>query len=132
MTGLQLGDRRELAGATHLDVYVEKHGLRLFGGEFVRDRPARRARDEAQTVLQIEPVDLVDDAVDIVAEVGALLLDMAVEGEKLFRRPAVAHQRIDAEAPFLERLPASPIAFRRALRSSRPRHRRRSEAAATR
>ena len=45
---------------------------RLLGRELVRDRPARRARDEAEPLLQVEPVDLVDDAVDVVAERRAL------------------------------------------------------------
>ena len=41
---------------------------RLLGGELVRGRPARAARDEAEPLLQREIVDLVDDAVDVVAE----------------------------------------------------------------
>ena len=66
--GLQFRDRRELAGAADLDVDVEQHGFGLLGREFVRDGPARAARHEAQPLLQIEAVDLVDDAVDVVAE----------------------------------------------------------------
>ena len=48
-------------------------GDRDLGRELVRDGPARRARDEAEPLLQREVVDLVDDAVDVVAERGALL-----------------------------------------------------------
>ena len=65
---LELADRRERAGAADLDLDVAQHGGRALGGEFVRDRPARRARDEAEPLLPVEAVDLVDDAVDVVVE----------------------------------------------------------------
>ncbi len=97
--GLELGDGRELAGPPDLDVDVEQHRLGLLGGEFVRDGPARAARDETQPVLEIEAVDLVDDAVDVVAEVGTLGFDVAVEFQDLVRRAAAADQRADLEAP---------------------------------
>ena len=72
---LQLGDRRQRAGAADLNLDTLEHGRRALGRELVRDRPAGTARDEAQPLLQREVVDLVDDAVDVVAEVGALGLD---------------------------------------------------------
>ncbi len=87
---LELADRRERAGAADLDLDVAQHGGRLLGGEFMRDRPARRARHEAEPLLPVEPVDLVDDAVDVVVELGALLLDLLMEGEQLFDALAVA------------------------------------------
>ena len=65
---IELGDGRERAGASDLDVDVAQDGGRLLGGEFVGDGEARRARDEAEPLLEIEPVELVDDAVDIVVE----------------------------------------------------------------
>ena len=37
-------------------------------GKLVRNRPARRTRDEPEFPLQVQRVDLVDDAVDLVAE----------------------------------------------------------------
>ena len=70
---LELGDRRQRAGAADLDLDGLDDGGRLLGGELVRDRPARTARDEAEALLPVEPVDLVDDAVDVVVERGALL-----------------------------------------------------------
>ncbi len=70
---LELGDRRQRAGAPDLDLDVAQHGGRLLGREFVRDRPARAARDEAEALLPVEAVELVDDAVDVVVELGALL-----------------------------------------------------------
>ena len=78
------GDRGEpphggqLARAADLDVDGFQSGLRAFGGKFMRDRPARRLRDEAQSLLPVEPVDLIDDAVDIVRHLGALGLDHPV------------------------------------------------------
>ena len=85
---LQLADRRERAGAADLDLDVFQHGGGALGRELVRDRPARATRDEAEPLLPVEPVDLVDDAVDIVVELGAALLDMAVEGEQFLDRMA--------------------------------------------
>src|SRR6516164_9352214 len=74
---LELADGRKRAGASHLDLDVAQHGHRALGRAFVGDRPARRARDEAEPLLPIDAIDLVDDAVDIVVELGALLLDPA-------------------------------------------------------
>src|SRR5262249_21267441 len=68
---LELGDRRQRSGAADLDLDVPQDRGRLLGGEFVGDGVARRARDEAQALLQIEPVELIDDAVDVVVEAGA-------------------------------------------------------------
>ena len=82
---LELGDRRERAGAADLDLDVAHHRHRPLGREFVRDRPARRATNEAEPVLPVEPVELVDHAVDVVVELGALALDLAVVGEHLLQ-----------------------------------------------
>ena len=42
---LELGDRRQRAGAADLDLDVLEHGGRVLGGKFMRDRPARRLRE---------------------------------------------------------------------------------------
>src|SRR6185312_10062759 len=76
---LELADRRERAGAPDLDLDVLQHGHGALGRKFVRDRPARRARYETQTLLPVEAVDLVDHPVDVVVETGALFLDLAME-----------------------------------------------------
>ena len=99
---LELGDRRERAGAADLDLDVLDDGGRLLGREFMRDRPARRARHEAEPLLPIEAVDLVDDAVDIVVEAGALRLDVAVELQQRVDRAAHLGQRIGLKAATLE------------------------------
>ena len=80
---LELGHRRQRAGASDLDLDVAQDRGRLLGGKFVGDGIARRARDEAEALLKIEPVELIDDAVDVVVEAGAPALDVAVGVEHL-------------------------------------------------
>ncbi len=72
---LELGHRRQRARAAHLDLDIAQDRCRLLGRKLVRDGPSRRARHEAEPLLQIEPVHLVDDTVDIVAERRAPLAD---------------------------------------------------------
>ena len=84
----QFGDRRQRAGAADLDLDRFDDRRRALGGKFVRHRPARAARDEAEPLLQREIVDLVDDAVDVVAERRPLRFDRAVMAEHLGRRMA--------------------------------------------
>ncbi len=102
--GPELGDRRQRAGAPDLDLDRLQHRRRPLGRELVRHRPAGRARDEAEPLLQREIVDLVDDAVDVVAEARALGFDRAVMGEHLRRRLAERRQRIGRQAEALHRM----------------------------
>ncbi len=78
--------RRQRAGAADLDVDVFNGRERLLGRELVRCRPARAARAEAEALLQVETVDLVDDAVDIVVQIGTLKADLAVMAENVLDR----------------------------------------------
>ena len=94
---LELGHRRERAGAPNLDIDVFDHGRCLLGGEFVRDRPARIARHEAEPLLPVEAVNLVDDTVDVVIERPALRFDLVMEHEHGVDRVADLHQGIDLE-----------------------------------
>ena len=95
---LQPPDRRQLAGAADLDVDRLERRLGFLGGELVREAPARRARDLAEPLLPVEPVDLVDDAVDVERQVGARLLDRAVMGEHFFDVVAAHEQVADRNA----------------------------------
>src|SRR5207248_6686632 len=99
---LELADRRKRAGAPDLDLDVAEHGHGALGREFMRDRPARRARHEAEPFLPVDPIHLVDDAVNVVVEFGALFLDLAVEGDQLLDRMTKLGQRIGLEAAALE------------------------------
>ena len=117
---LELGDRRQRAGAADLDLDVAEDGGRLLGGEFVGDGPARRARDEAEALLQIEAVDLVDDAVDVVAEPGALALDVAVGVEHLLHGGGELRQRVERKAPICQRPIDAPLGVGRELRRLAP------------
>src|SRR5438874_7124736 len=57
--------------------------LRLLGGEFMRQGPARRAAAHAEPVLQVEIVDLVDDPVDVVGQLAAARFEIVVIGDEL-------------------------------------------------
>jgi hypothetical protein len=76
---LKLADRRERPGAPDLDLDIAQHGHGALGRKLVRDRPARRARHEAEPLLPVEPIDFVDDAVDVVVEAAALQLDLVMK-----------------------------------------------------
>src|ERR1700738_4945519 len=77
---LELADRGERAVRPDLDRDTPKHGNGALGREFMRDPPARRTRHETEPFLPVDAVHLVDDAVDVVIELAALLLYSAVEG----------------------------------------------------
>jgi hypothetical protein len=101
---LQPRDRSQLAGAPDLDVDGVQRRLRALGRELVRDRPARRAPDRAQARLPVEPVDLVDDAVDVEGKVRAPGLDRAILSDGLVYIAAEPEPRRDRETPAPERL----------------------------
>ena len=61
-------DRRGGAGATDLDLDRLDRGGLLLRRKLVRDRPARRARDETHLALAGVVVQLVDHAVDVVRQ----------------------------------------------------------------
>ena len=95
---LQPRNRGQLTGAADLNVDALKRRLRLFRREFVREAPARRAGDEAQPLLPVEPIDLIDDAVDVVGKVGALRFDPTVVSERRFDLLALDQQVADRQA----------------------------------
>src|SRR6202022_138553 len=99
---LQLADRREGAGAPDLDLDIPEHGHGALGRKLVRDRPARRARHEAEALLPVETVDLVDDAADVVVAPAPLLRDLAMKSDQLLDRVAQLGQRVGLEAAPLE------------------------------
>ena len=64
----QTSDRRQSAGSPDLEFNGFDQGEFFLRRKLVRDGPARRTRHETQLALQCETVDLVHDAVDVVAE----------------------------------------------------------------
>ena len=98
----ELANRSERARAADLYLDIPKHGHSALGGKLVRDRPARGARHEAEALLPIDTVELVDNAIDVVIEFGTLLLDLAMERDQLLDRVAELHQRIGLEPAALE------------------------------
>ena len=129
---IELGDRRERAGAADLDVDVAQDRGRLLGGEFMGDGEARRARHEAEPLLEVEPVELIDDAVDIVVEARPAALDIAIGFKHFLDRVGQPDERVQAGSPRPARSDRRPIGSRPAGRPPRPSHRRRSAAAAWR
>ena len=107
----QLGHRRQHPGAAHLNGDGVENGLGFFGGELVSDGPARRARHEAQTVLPIQSIDLVDHAVDIVIQARAGGTNVLKVGHDIGHRRAYLGQRIDDEAPGFETIEKRSVRF---------------------
>jgi hypothetical protein len=99
---LELADRRKRAGAADLDLDIPQHGHGALGRELMRDGPARRARDEAEPFLPVDPVDLVHDAVDVIVEMRAPGFDLAMKTKQFFHRVAKPGERIGREAAPLE------------------------------
>ena len=81
----QLGHRREFSGASDLHIDAEHLGHLFLGRIFVRHCPARFAGDEAELALQIEPIDLVDHAIDVEREAVARLRDRSVVIDQALR-----------------------------------------------
>ena len=99
---LEFGDRRQCAGAADLDFDVAQHRGGLLGSELVRDRPARAARHKTEPLLPVEPVELIDDAVDVVVELGTPLTDAAVKRQHLIHRADNLGKRVDLETDLAE------------------------------
>ena len=73
-TGSSIANGIRLPGAADVDLDVEQLRDRGRGRELEGDRPARLAADDAELALQVEVVDLDDDAVDLEVEPLAALL----------------------------------------------------------
>ena len=84
-------------------------------------RPQRGARaDEAEPLLPVQPVNLVDDAVDVERQVGARLLDRAIMAEHLLDRIAAHEQLGDRQAEAFDPLHRFELRLRERLAKSRP------------
>ena len=95
---VELGDRREHAGAAHLDANFAQDGLLFLGRELKGDGPARCAGSKAQVELLLKAVHLYDHAVDVVVQVTAMFERLGTELVDLGRRGATSHVGVDAKA----------------------------------
>ena len=98
--GFQARHRGQLAGPANLNIDSFDQGLGLLGGKLVGNRPARRARGRAQTILPVQAVDLVDDSIDVIGPGAAPRLGDAVVGHHL-RRIHTDLMFLDLKAPGL-------------------------------
>ena len=62
--------RRQRPGAADLNVDAQQSGDGLLSREFPGNRPARRAADKTQPGLPIQPVELIDHAINLIGEAG--------------------------------------------------------------
>ena len=86
----------------------------------MRKTPARRPRDETEPFLQVQPVDLVDHAVDVERQVGAGLLDRAIVREHRGEIVAADEQFTDRNAEALDPLHRLELAVGQRLRNLAP------------
>src|SRR2546422_692327 len=107
--GLELRDGREDAGLADADLDRLDHRGRLTRGELERDRPARVVGGGAEAPLVLERVDLDDDAVGVVAEVVAKVLEPLAVGDHGVERLAALDLRLRLEAGRAERRERLPV-----------------------
>ena len=106
---LKHGHRCQGSGASHLDDDIVQHRFHLFGGEFMGDGPARGAAHEAEPLLVVEAVDLINHAVDVIGQGGALLFDIGVKSQDVFRAGAQPGERIGLKTPLAQAFEKSPV-----------------------
>ena len=106
---LEHGERREDAGAAHVDLDGAQPRRGRGGGELVGDRPARVVGHRAERLLQLERVDLDDHAVDVEVEVGAARLPLRAARRDLFDGRVTLHVRMHAEALRAQPLQGFPV-----------------------
>src|SRR5262245_8955545 len=118
---LQLAYRGKSAGAANLDFDTLEHGRGALSRKLVGDCPARSARDEAKSLLPVDTINFVDDAIDIVVELRSLFFDLAMEGDQLVGRAAEFRQRIGLEPAGFEPLDHAGLSLRRHFAHFAPR-----------
>ena len=117
---LQLRDRSHGARPADLDRDRLQPRLRLLRRELVSDGPARSAADESKPLLPVQPVDLVDDAVDVEGQRRAPLLHLIVVAQQRLGPVAQFRRLIGPEAPLLQPLPDLPLGRTQRLRHLAP------------
>ena len=74
----------------------------------MRNRPARGTADEAKPLLKIQPVGFINDTVNVIAERGALFVELGVMREDFRNSVATPGQRINLKAEFFKALQRIP------------------------
>ncbi len=96
--GGEHGDGGELAGASDLNPDVFDLCDAGAGGEFVGDGPAGSLAGVSEAALDVGGIDLDDDAVDFVTEIGTFFFGAVYEGHHLVDVVDGFAVRVDAEA----------------------------------
>ena len=81
----QTRHRRQCAGPSDLDLDVDQFGELFLGRILVRDRPAGLARHETEFALQVDAIDLVHHAVDVVRQVVSQRFDPCMKSDQTVR-----------------------------------------------
>uniref|UniRef100_A0A0N4ZWK6 Amidase domain-containing protein n=1 Tax=Parastrongyloides trichosuri TaxID=131310 RepID=A0A0N4ZWK6_PARTI len=100
--GMQAGDGGQGAGAADLDVDAFQNGRGLLRRELVGDGPSRASGDEAEALLPVQTVDLVDHAVDVVAEAAAVGLQRLIDADQAVGALDTGRAVVDLKAPGAE------------------------------
>ncbi|MNQ56612.1 hypothetical protein D3C85_707420 [compost metagenome] len=118
--GVQAGDGGQGAGAADLDVDAFQNRRGLLRRELVGDGPAGASGDESEALLPVQPVDLVDHAVDVVAEAGAVGFQTAIDRNQAFGALDAGRAVVDLEAPAAKGLQRAVLGFRERRRGLAP------------
>lgn len=86
----EVGDRRQFAGASDLELDIEDLGDLLLGWELESDGPSGAFGDEAELFLEVVIIDFDDHAIDIVVESGPLEHEIVVALEDFLDTVAAA------------------------------------------
>ena len=81
--GSKVGDGCQGARPSDLNNNIFQYSDRLLRRKLMRDSPTRRPADHAKPVLPIQAIDLVDDAIDVVREIGTMLQNLTMKGQRL-------------------------------------------------
>ena len=104
---LEHGERVQVAELAHVPLDALEHGGLRRRRELPGDGPARLAAHDAQAALQLDVVDLDDDAVDLEAQAGAALLPGLALGHDVVLAVEQLDVVVDREAVLAQPLSAS-------------------------
>ena len=97
--GFKPRHRRDRPRASHLHINRFNRGQGFFGGEFVRNRPARRARHEAELMLLPQIVHFHHHAVNFIGQLRALLRHGFIKIQHFLNIGAHANLRLRLAKP---------------------------------